>query len=48
MGLQSAAVMRRKLSVEIKRQTTDKAYFINYSKVRKFDPGDPAYGDVMK
>jgi hypothetical protein len=41
MGLQIAAVMRRKLAMEMKCQTTDKAYFTNCSKVRKFDPRDP-------
>jgi hypothetical protein len=42
MGLQSAAVMRRNMAIEIKRQTTDRAYFADYSKVRKFGPRDPA------
>jgi hypothetical protein len=42
MGLQSATVMRRKLAVEIKHQTTDKAYFTDYSKVRMFEPIDSA------
>jgi hypothetical protein len=48
MGLQCAAVMRRKLAIEMKCQTTDKAYFTDCSKVRMFDSRDPAYGDVMK